>query len=164
MFKSCGLTLASLLVAGSALAQHNGSFSTIQAIRKHTSGTHDGWRTVTFVDGALVQDLPGFGPATVNQYFLCEDLRYRAVCPNPEARAAELDTLTAFFQYPSAEIYVDDVLYKPRTAAWTDTIKITTCYGDSSPVLWEGAIKYYRVTFWSNDFGPSHHINRGCTG
>ncbi|WP_438006834.1 hypothetical protein WME89_51195 [Sorangium sp. So ce321] len=164
MLRFLGLALAGLLVAGNAFAQNDGSFGSIQAIKKHTSGVHDGWRTVTFVDGALVQDLPGFGPATVNQYFLCEDMRYRAVCPNPEAMAAELGTLTAFFQSPGEEVYVDNVLYKPRTAPWTDTVRITTCYGDSSPVLWGGAIKYYRVTHWSSEFGWTHHIDRGCTG
>ena len=157
-----GLTLACILTAGSAFAQ-DGSFGSISVIKKYTSENYDGWRTVTFVDGALVQDLPGFGPAAINQYFVCEDMRDRAVCSNPEARAAQLSTLSAFFQSPSAEVYVDNVLYKARTAPWTDTINITTCYGDSSSALWEGAIRYYRVTYWHNDFGAAHQINRGCT-
>jgi len=84
------------------------------------------------------------------------------LCPDPYSRAAELDTLTAFFQAPSAEIYLDNMLYKARTAPWDQTVYITTCYGDSSPAMW-GPIRYYRVTLWWDDWGTIVE-GRGCTG
>ncbi|WP_257450550.1 hypothetical protein [Archangium lipolyticum] len=163
----------SSLLAGAALAgteadegvssimQGSGPFSSIQEIKNYDAANQGTQRTVTFVDGKVVQDLFGFGPAEVTEYFLCSDQKYRAVCSDPYSRATTWGgSLFALFQGADTQIYVDNVLYQANTAPWKQSVYITTCYGDTSPVLW-GPYAYYRVTFWQTQSGTL--INRSCT-
>ncbi|NMO14247.1 hypothetical protein HPC49_07965 [Pyxidicoccus fallax] len=162
-----GISLTSLL-ASSALAgagdisslQGTGAFNTIQDIKNYDAATQGSQRRVTFVDGAMVQDLFGFGPAEITEYFRCSDNKYRFQCWDPYSRAPTWDgSLLSLFSGADTRIYIDGSLYQSNTGAWGQTVHITTCYGDSSPVM-SGPYRSYRVTFWQTLSGT--FINRTC--
>ncbi|MFY0567715.1 hypothetical protein ACN28E_28340 [Archangium lansingense] len=142
--------------------QGSGPFNTIQDIKNYDAATQGSARKVTFVDGVVVQDLLGFGPAEITEYFLCDgENKYRFKCMNPYSRATTWDgSLLSIFSGADTRIYIDGVLYQSNTGAYGQTVHITTCTGDSSPVMW-GPYRYYRVTFWQTL--SSTLINRTCS-
>jgi hypothetical protein len=147
--------------SGISLMQGNGPFNTIQEIKNYDAAHQGSQRTVTFVEGANVQDLFGFGPAEITEYFLCSDGKYRFQCWDPYSRAPTWDgSLLALFYGPNTRIYIDGVLYQSNTGSWGQSVYITTCYGDSSPAMW-GPYRSYRVTFWQTLSGVL--INRTCS-
>jgi hypothetical protein len=145
-----------------SLMQGSGPFNTIQEIKNYDAATQGSQRKVTFVEGAVVQDLFGFGPAEVTEYFLCTDQKYRNVCSDPYSRASRWTYyLPDYFRYNTGtRVYLDGALYKDNTTAWTQSVYVTTCYGDSSPVM-SGPYRYHRVTTWFTQYVTL--LSRGCT-
>ncbi|WP_224369315.1 hypothetical protein [Hyalangium versicolor] len=138
--------------SGRVLLQGSGPFNSITEVKNYDAAAYDGWRTVTFVDGKVVQDLFGFGPATHNEYFLCADGRYWAVCSDPFSRSRAWDSpLLSYSGFQGADtiIKVDGVVRKWNTAALTQVVEISTCTGDSSPTMWS-PYTYHLVTSWTS--------------
>lgn len=146
------------------LLQGSGPFTSIQAIKTYDASTQGSQRKVTFVDGKVVQDLFGFGPAEHTEYFLCQDGRYWHVCSDVYSRSRAWDSPLlshAVFQGADTLIYLDGTVYKSPTAPLKQVVHITTCTGDSSPTMW-GPYPYHRVTNWATTtFGTI--INRTCS-
>ncbi|KFA87328.1 hypothetical protein Q664_48700 [Archangium violaceum Cb vi76] len=142
--------------------QGSGPFNTIQDIKNYDAATQGSARKVTFVDGKVVQDLLGFGPAESTEYFFCSgENKYRLQCWNPYSRASYWDgSLLSLFPGADTRIYVDGSLYRWNTGAWGQTVYITTCYGDSNSAM-RVPYRYYRVTFWQTLSGTL--INRTCS-
>ena len=133
----------------------NGPFDDASDMTDYWTGVNnDGSAMQLFVNGSKVYDVSGFGPAYIEQYFVCQsDGKLRQVC---EAVATgwnffdgyeALSSLTPLLS--GSTIYLDNSLYSsgdPASSAY-----ITTCYGDSSL---NGTITYYLVTHYADGFGP----------
>ncbi|MFE8600186.1 hypothetical protein [Archangium violaceum] len=144
-----------------SMMQGSGPFNTIAEIKNYDAATQGPARKVTFVDGVVVQDLLGFGPAEITEYFFCYgENKYRFQCWDAYSPAPYWDgSLLSLFSGDDTRIFLDGVLHQPNSTELKQTVYIKTCYGGSSQVM-SGPYRYYLVTYWQTRSGT--FINRNC--
>ncbi|MCP3097798.1 hypothetical protein LZ198_02800 [Myxococcus sp. K15C18031901] len=145
----------SMSVATPALAQQDGPFASTAALASYWSTQSTGSAlTQIYVNGKLVYQRSGFGPAFVKQYFQCYDgSGIKAVCNNIFDGYLDVGGAVGTFS-GGFTVYLDGALY--RSGSPYSSAHLKTCYGDMS---YYGAVKYYIVASINGGFSPPYPGN-----